>query len=381
MEHLPSSLFFNPLFMKTFKFAALAAIAGFVASIAVKADTSSILVPDLKIRTNTTSGVPAGNWKAGPDALDYTVTRESAEKAEKNGEIAAALTLWERVLDRTTCTEEQRVAARARVKELRPKVQANTDPAKARPWRVLALVYAEVKASRTDDKGKTIQYHRVLNEEDKAVIGRALGGFRDLVFEYSSGVLLPEIDIELITKPVARIPSKRSDFIIGIHEAIPDFRKAKERTGKHYDTVIGYVKYKGGEGPDIPRPPYIAATYGRIRELDGAGYVMVPWGTHFPISNEEEGEAELHEWLHQIDDVVHQNLGYPHGATRSSDDGQRDPDYERPKSVKSWAHFYRHLMAEHMTRQIWTEVSIKKNDKKPGKVITTVKGSSPQQNP
>ncbi|MDR2513340.1 MAG: hypothetical protein LBD01_06065 [Puniceicoccales bacterium] len=357
--------------MKSFKLAALAAIVAFTAAAAVNA--SQIPVPGLKVRTTTTSGLPAGDWKASADALDYKTTRESAEKAEKAGDIAAALTFWERVLDRTTCTERERAAARARVKELRPKVQANTDSGKARPWRVLALVYAEVKGTKTDDQGKTTEYHRVMDERDKTVIGRALGGFRDLVFEYSSGVLLPEIDIELVTAPITKIPVKSSDFILGIHDVAVELKNVEKRTGKKYDTVIGYVKYKGGEGPDIPRPRYIAATYGRLRELGDAGYVMIPWGTHFPIRNEEEGEAELHEWLHQMDDVIHKNLGYPYGAIRNPDDGQRDPEYTRPSSAKSWAHFYRYLMAEHATRQIWSEVTIQRTGPKPGKVITTIK--------
>lgn len=344
------------------------------APVATAATATDVPLPPLKIRTQTTDGVPAGDWTAKSNALDFEKTRQLAQEAEKAGKTAQALTYWERVLDRTTCSEADRVAARARVKELRPKVQANTDPAKARPWHVLALVYQEVLAEKTTPDGKTIQYNQIINAKNKAVIGRALGGFRDLVFEYSSGILLPEIDVVVIREPIKNIPAKKSDFIVSYQAAAADFRKAKAATGKKYDTVIAYVKYLDKEGPSIPRPPYIAATYGSLNELDSAGYIMIPWGTHFPIRNEEEGEAELHEWLHQIDDVVHRNLRYPHGATRSPDDGQRDPDYTRPSTAKSWAHFYRHLMAEHMTRQIWTEVTINRNLKqKPGAVIKTTK--------
>ncbi|MDR2429745.1 MAG: hypothetical protein LBD14_02390 [Puniceicoccales bacterium] len=359
------------------KHIALAAILGaafYTAPVATAATASGVPLPPLKVRTQTTGGVPAGEWAAKAGALDFAKTKQLAEDAEKAGDTAKALTCWERVLDRTTCTEADRVAARARVKELRPKVRANTDPAKARPWRVLALVYEEVKAEKTAPDGKTTQYHQIMNADDKAVIGRALGGFRDLVFEYSSGVLLPQIDVVVIKEPVKKIPDSKSDFLVGYRAAAAEFRKARDAGGKKYDTVITYVKYRGKKGPNVPRPPYIAAAYGSIGELDGAGYIIIPWGTHFPIPNEEEGEAELHEWLHQIDDVVHKNLGYPRGTTRSSDDGQRDPDYTRPPSAKSWAHFYRHLMAEHMTRQVWNEVTISRKLKpKPGAVIKTIK--------
>ncbi|MDR2850356.1 MAG: hypothetical protein LBW77_07470, partial [Verrucomicrobiota bacterium] len=54
----------------------------------------------------------AGAWQAPPEALDYAATRTRALTAERQGDAGGALTAWERVLDRTTCTETQRGEAR-----------------------------------------------------------------------------------------------------------------------------------------------------------------------------------------------------------------------------------------------------------------------------
>ncbi|MDR1957839.1 MAG: hypothetical protein LBQ54_02145 [Planctomycetaceae bacterium] len=333
-------------------------------------------IPPLKISESAAQGVPAGHWEAAtpPTALDYAATKKLALEFESRGDAAAALTLWERVLDRTTCKEEQRSEARTHIKELRPKVQINTDPEKAQKWNVLVLIYKELKAERKNQDGTVTSYHQTFIDSDLATIGKELAGFRDLVFEWSSGVVLPEFDVVFVTEPITNVEGD-GGFPVGPGEAAKEFRKAS--ADKKYNTVIGYVKFRDEKGPNLSRP-WTAAIYGRLRELKGGGYMMVPWGDDYPFKGEFVGEMELHEWLHQLDDVVHGYLGYPPGTTRSSDDGRGvddkrtdgEQEYKKPKDCTTWAYFYKHLMTEHMTRQIWSELTTENlRERKPGAVI------------
>jgi len=330
----------------------------------------AIPIPPLAIPENA---VPSGDWKAAspPAGLDYAETEKAAREMEAAGKFAEALILWERVLDRTTCTEKDREAARVRIKELRPKVQINADPEQARKWNVLILIYKETLWDREED-GTVTQIRRGFTESDYEQIGKSLAGFRDMVFEWSSGILLVDYDVEFVEEPV-RYGGR--GFPVSIRNVATTFRTVADR--KQYDTVIAYVKFRGGEGRDLPRP-WTAAVYGRVGELGNAAYIMVPWGPDYPYRGERFGEMELHEWLHQIDDIVHHHLGYPRGTTRSSDDGRTEDDsrtdgeheYKRPAGVSTWVYFYKHLMTEHMTRQIWSELTIEPNpETKPGAVI------------
>jgi hypothetical protein len=324
----------------------------------------------------------AGDWKAPANALDYAATKQQALAAESARRYAEALTAWERVLDRTTCTEAQRSEARTHIKALRPDVQPNTDPAKAKKWKTLVLVYKEVdfEANRRGKKGEPeqkVRYHKTMAESDYKEIGERMSAFRDLVFAWSDGLLLLDIETVVVQEPLKRMSSIHGGFMVNIDDAEPAVRKVMAERKKSYDTVLSYVNHLGGTTPNIPSPPFAAATYGIVGNFDNAGYVMVPyWPNKWPT--EPLGEAELHEWLHQIDDVVHATLGYPRGTTRSSDDGRGEGDnrpggeqeYRKPKDCRTWSFFYRHLMQEHMTRQIWSELTTDTAvSPKPGAVI------------
>ena len=338
----------------------------------------TVVVPPLVVPESATQGAEPGDWKATVPvaAIDYAETEKSAREMEAAGKIAEALILWERVLDRTTCTEEQRRQARERVKELRPQVAINTDADKARKWNVLVLIYKEVKVEQTDQDGTVRNIHQVFTDEDFAQVGKSLAGFRDLVFEWSSGVMLLDFDFSFVEEPITRVRQGRGGgFPLQPRDIVPEYEKVAGE--KKFDTVIAYVKFQGSDGPTLSRP-WTAAIYGRIAELGNAGYMMVPWGPDYPYRGELAGEMELHEWLHQIDDVVHQNLGYPRGTTRSSDDGRTENDsrtdgeqeYKRPPDCTTWTLFYKHLMTEHLTRQIWSELTIDPDSEfKPGAVI------------
>ncbi|MDR1483498.1 MAG: hypothetical protein LBT09_01600 [Planctomycetaceae bacterium] len=337
-----------------------------------------LTIPPLTVVTFPSSECAADDWVAKPETLDYDKTQQLAIQSEKDGYISKALTLWERVLDRTTCTEEQRSIARTHIKTLRPRVQKNTDPKKAKGWSVLVVIYKEVKAEIKNADGNVTNYHKIFTESNLTTIGKELAGFRDLVFEWSDGLVLLNFDVVFVKEPIKNI--SRNNFPIGPREIGTEYKK--HSASKKYDTVIAYVKCRGDEGANI-NVPFTAAIYGRLHELNGAGYMMVPWATNYPYKNELFGEMELHEWLHQVDDIVHHYLGYPRGTTRSPDDGRGvgdnrpngEEEYKRPKDCRTWSYFYKHLMTEHLTRQIWSELTTKNipKDEKPGAKIKITK--------
>ena len=338
----------------------------------------AIVVPPLALPESTSRGESPGDWKATvpPASLDYAETEKAARDREAAGKFAEALVLWERVLDRTTCTEEQRSRARERIKELQPKVAINTEPDQACKWNVLVLIYKEVNVEQTNQDGTVRNIHQVFTDQDFEKIGKSLAGFRDLVFEWSSGGMFLDFDFVFVEEPITRTrPGRGGGFPLQPRDIVPEYNQVSGQ--KKYDTVMAYVKFRGSDGPSLSRP-WTAAIYGRIAELGNAGYMMIPWGPDYPYRGELFGEMELHEWLHQVDDLIHQNLGYPRGTSRSSDDGRTvddsrtdgEQEYKRPPDCTTWTLFYKHLMTEHMTRQIWSELTIDPNPEvKPGSVI------------
>ncbi|MCY2952407.1 MAG: hypothetical protein NTU53_10565 [Planctomycetota bacterium] len=104
-----------------------------------------------------------------------------------------------------------------------------------------------------------------------------------------------------------------------------------------------------------------------LREVNGAGSIMVPWHTNCPFPGETNGEMELHEWLHQIDWMLANVLHYPDSVVPSSDSGRMegdnrpggDAEYARKRSETTWMGLYRHIMEDHITRQMWSESAMR----------------------
>jgi hypothetical protein len=320
--------------MKIFK-STLLAFGLCCATLPLLAD-ETLSIPPLQIKTPAAGLVPAGNWTAGADALDYAATQKLAQEAEAAGKTAEALTAWERVIDRTICTDAERSEARAHISKLRPKVAVNTDASKAKKWTVLALIYKEIDLEVPGLLGSPKKYHQVLTEKNLEVIGKELAGWRDLVFEYSSGLLLLDINAVVVTEPLKKLSSHGGKFHLDVQDATPAVKKAFG--AKKYDTVISYIKYRGQSGANVPKPGWVAATVSRVGGVFGnAGYIMIPWGEDYPFVNRGElwGEMELHEWLHQMDTVVDETLAYPKGVAQNPDSGGRDKEYIRPRDVRT----------------------------------------------
>jgi len=297
-------------------------------------------------------------------ALDAADCRTKALDAEKAEDSPAALTAWERVIDRCPSTEEQRLEARAHIKQLRPKVPRNGDPQQARPWKVLVAIFRQLDFSWTDDKQNKIEVSKTVSDADEKKIRKSLECFGQHVFKFSSGRLRIDPDIVVITEPLTKLAGKdKGPFTPAPHVLRPALEPLLK--DKSYDTVIAYVKYNADKGPDVPAP-FTAATFGSVREANGAGFIMVPWHTNYPYPGETDGEMELHEWLHQIQWMFHNVLHYPDPLLQTPDAGRfegenrpgGDTEYGRRKDETTWIRFYQHIMEDHYTRQMWSEATM-----------------------
>ena len=299
--------------------------------------------------------------------LDTADCRAKALDSEKAEDWPAALTLWERVIDRCQSTEEQRMEARSHIKDLRTKVARNTDPKNARPWKVLVVIFRKLDFSWTDGKGTRFEVEKTVSESDEKKIRGSIEAFGRHVLHHSSGMLRLDMDIEVVDKPLTRPAGRAGEkppFSPAPHLLRPFIDPLIKE--KAYDTVMAYVKYNGDKGPSVPAP-FVAATYGSLREVNGSGFIMVPWHTNYPFPGETNGEMEVHEWLHQIDWMFANVLHYPDSVVPSSDSGRMegdnrpggDAEYARKQSETTWMGLYRHIMEDHITRQMWSEATMR----------------------
>ena len=316
---------------------------------------------------------PNPSQALGTQALDAATCRDKALAAEKAQDRPGALAAWERVIDRCNATEEQRVEARARIKELRPKVSRNTDPRKAHPWKVLVVIFRHLDFSWQDGE-KTIEVRKTISPEDEKKIRKSVESFGGHVFRHSSGMLRIDADFAVIDEPLTKLYGDGKGPFCPAPHLIRPFTDPLIK-GKPYDTVFSYVKYNGDEGPDVPAP-WIASTFASLGEMGGAGYVNVPWHTNYPLPGETDGEMELHEWLHQIDWMFCHVLHYPDELVPTPDAGRfegddrpgGDPEYARKPTESTWMRFYQHIMEDHITRQMWAEAAMPSRRPSPSRV-------------
>jgi len=307
---------------------------------------------------------PLAAGAAAPKAMDPAACRATALEAEKAGNWASALDAWERVLDRCLSTEEQRTEARAHIQALRPKVARNTDPRKANPWKVLVVIFRHLKFAWKDGD-KTVEVHKTISPADEKKIRTSFDCFAKHVFQFSSGRLRIDPDIVVVDEPLTTLHGKGKGPFSPAPHLLRPFTDPLVK-GKQYDTVFAYVKYDRDEGPNVPAP-FVAATFASIQDVGGAGFVMVPWHTNYPFQGETDGEMELHEWLHQIDWMFRHVLHYPEDLVPTSDAGRfegenrpgGDPEYGRKRSEATWIRFYQHIMEDHVTRQMWSEATMR----------------------
>jgi len=292
--------------------------------------------------------------------------RAKALAGEDANDLPGALDRWERVIDSCpSATEKQRSEARSHIARLRPKVPRSTDPAKAKAWRVLVVIFRHLEFSWTNGE-KTFEVSKTISPQDEAKIRQSVESFGKHVFHYTSGMLRVEPDFVVIDEPLRKLGGKgKGPFAPAPHLVrwATDPLIAK----KQYDTVFCYVKFNGDKGPAVPAQ-FVAGTYASLPDVGGAGFVTVPWHTNYPFPGEADGEMEIHEWLHQVDWMFCHVLGYADELVSNPDQGRHegdkrpggDPEYARKKGETSWMRFYQHIMEDHITRRMWSQATMRR---------------------
>ncbi len=288
--------------------------------------------------------------------VDYAITRERALNAERLLDWQTAFNDWERILDRTDATVEQRTEAAAHVHDLNTKVTvANTDPSKAKPWPVLVVLFRQMDVSWKDKKGGSHHFSSEMHDADQGLIFRAFETFQNYVFRYTGGLLKVVPTKMVVDEPVKEIDGDGTFWVSPqkLHDRI-----IKLMGGKKFQSVFVYLEVKDGV-EELPAA-FSGGTFGADQNLDGAAFSEVLWNQSRPT----DGEVELHEWLHEIDWMFTNVLGYPQAASINPDTGRKigeeggDLDYRRPKSDLNWMDFYIHIMQDHITRQMWREATM-----------------------
>jgi tetratricopeptide (TPR) repeat protein len=136
--------------------------------------------------------------------LDGKAEYALAEQAEKQGDWDAALLHYENVYDSTPTTPEQRVELRRKFLELHPKVQPNTDPAKAGVFRMKVYVFRTVDVKRTVD-GKEVRVTNTYPDSAIEEIRAVDESFRKQVWEHTLGNLRVEWDLTVVEEPLTKV--------------------------------------------------------------------------------------------------------------------------------------------------------------------------------
>jgi hypothetical protein len=291
--------------------------------------------------------------------LDPAELRRKAMEAEHRGDWSAAQLAWERVIDRSPAMDEQLFEATAHLRAMRDKRKPiNTDPAKARSWRTLAVLFRTLDFTWTDKEGVVQHVKTELSDADEQRIRASLKAFGDQMFQLTDGILRVDLDVVIIEKPLTTLWGKYS-FGPGLKNLRPTVEAAMG--DKPYECVFAYVKFRQSGEKGVPAGFSAAATGADIGPK-GAGFIEIPWN---PDANYAvDGELELHEWLHHVDMIWMHVLGYPQGVNVNPDHGRSegqtggDPTYRHPRTEKSWMPFYEHIMQFRNTRLMWSELTI-----------------------
>ena len=310
------------------------------------------------------AGKPTAVWipEAEGRATNLTSKAFTVSEAEKKQDWDAALLEYENAYDSKGADEFLRSALRKKFAELLPKVQPNRDPAKAGVWKVKAYAFRELDYRWTDKEGKNRRAQWKMREDEIGSIRTALGAFTDRVWEYTSGSLRIDWTLEVIDTPLAKLDGDGS-FWPGPGACLPYL--AKLQPGEA-DTIMVYAKVQGGKdepGDAVPMA-FLGGSLGVQNETKGAAYIGFNTGGDL-IAYESPGEAELHEWLHNVKWTLEEQQLYPAGLLFTADGGRVEGElggdycYRKPKDEKGWLGYYRHLMQTHVTRRMWRELSLR----------------------
>lgn len=312
---------------------------------------SFLLVALLAVSARAQGKIP------GADAglTDAKEMREKALGAETKQDWTQALACWERVIDRSVSSREQRLEAYTHIYAFRDKVEPlNTDPSKAcKQWPTLVVVFKAVDF--TWDNGKS-RFQSHVSEKDMADIRRRVSGFAKYVFTFSDGVLNIDPEYLVIDDPVTNlevIPGGTPSFICPQSVTMPLIMKNLKDKNKRYEHTLVYVKFVGDDDKPI-NTPYQADTGGG--GPGGASFMTYPL---YPggFGGAQPGEVELHEFLHPVDMIFNDVLGYPDTVACNPDQGSSDSIYKAPAGEVGMVSLYEYVFRVRYTRLMWSELT------------------------
>jgi hypothetical protein len=322
-------------------------------------DVSALSIAVIGLLSLTTALAVAGGTSfaiPGADAglMNAEQARDKALAAEAKQDWDSALANWERVIDRCVSTRAQRLEAYEHIYSFRDKVKPlNTDPAKAKPWPTLVVVFKKVDFSW--DGGKN-RFQSTVNESDMADIRKRVDAFAKYVFTFSDGTLNIVPDYLVVEEPLTHlevIQGAVPAFIASQATTVPMIVKGLEGNNKRFEHTLVYVKYVGDDGKAI-NTPYQADTGG-----GGPGGASLMTYPLYPGSynNQQPGEIELHEFLHPVDMIFNDVLGYPDTVVCSPDEGSSDNIYKAPAGEVGMVSLYEYLFRVRYTRLMWSELT------------------------
>lgn len=265
--------------------------------------------------------------------VDAQAEQAAAVKAEKAGDWDNALLHYENIYDSTPTTPQQRIELRHKFEELHPKVKPNEDPAKAGLYKIRVYVFrntaiGNVKNSISDKNIKNIE------------AGSA--AWAKEVWLASMGNMRVEATQVVIDKPLTKFAGY-PDHV----NCLPFFTDLKPG---EVDFVATFANTNGLPCnclADTWGPVCKGALCGGFNDDGGGGIVL-------------DAELQVHEWLHAVQMTVDWHQNYPEGLTVNPDAGMDcGKNCWQPKEGKKGLYdWYRHLMAAHITRKMWHDMSV-----------------------
>lgn len=296
---------------------------------------------------------------AGSGLVAPAAQRSKALAAEERQDWNEALSCWERIIDRSVTTRAQRLEAFAHIARFRGRVAPlNTDPARARPWPTLVVVFRTVDfAWHAQDVRGTRHFMSSFSEADLRDVRRRVAAFADYVFTFTDGLLAIAPDYLVIEEPLTRLAGT-GPFCVPPSIALPMIEKHLADKSKRYEHTLVYTKFLSNDGTTTLSAPYAADTGGG--GPGGASYMDYPF---FPGRyNGQPGEIELHEFLHPVDMIFNDVLGYPDDVPRNPDAGSGDAVYRRPEGEVGIVSLYEYLFRVRTTRLMWSELTQQEPD-------------------
>lgn len=273
-----------------------------------------------------------------------------ARGAEATGDWDGALLHYETIYDSMVVAQTERVELRRKFAELRPKVEPNTDPAKAGTYRVRVYVFRTLEMKGERD-GKPFGILNTYTDEQIEALRRATAAFAQAVWEHTLGALRIDWDLVVVEQPLTKVDGwpdpancvpRFPDFVPGV-----------------FDCVMVYANTT-----DVEPWALWGGTFGSIPEVGGAAYIGFN-DNDAGLSQDPSGEVQVHEWLHAAQWALEAIDGYPAGLMASSDCGGKCSGIDgvacwekRPDDPPGWMALYHHLLDLHATRRMWRELSL-----------------------